>query len=267
MSTLLSSPHDLSLLSWNILAPCWVPREWYPSTYDLAADERTRLPLIVDHIRSLNRDIVMLQEAQEDQLDLFKQKLSDIYSFEFISNNPTASNKANGLLTLIRKEYSYAPEVKIISGILDLERGDAIQIITISSKNLVLLNLHLDYHHRAEQSRMIRNRCTALLGNEQPISLMAGDLNAEIKDHYEFEWIDYENAIHETSKYACVPTYYSDPKYIWVNMDIDHIVYDPTRLEAIDHGKAWDTPDHTLEQSLKTFGSDHIYIWATFRFR
>ncbi|UJR17079.1 hypothetical protein I4U23_003976 [Adineta vaga] len=261
------SPHDLSLLSWNILAPCWVPREWYPSMYDLAADDKTRLPLIIEHIRSLNHDIVLLQEAQEDRLDLFKERLGDIYLFEFISNNPTASDKPNGLLTLIRKAYSYASEIKVISGILDLERGDAIQLITIPSKNLLLLNLHLDYHYRAEQSKMIRNRCTTLLGNEQSITLMAGDLNAEIKDHYEFEWIDYENVIHETSKYAHVPTYYSDPKYIWPNMDIDHIVYDSKRLEAIEHGKAWDTSDHTLEQSLKTFGSDHIYIWATFRFR
>jgi hypothetical protein len=50
-------------------------------------------------------------------------------------------------------------------------------------------------------------------------------------------------------------------------MIIDHILYDPNQLKMIEHGKAWDTPDHTLEESLKKFGSDHIYIWATFRFR
>src|SRR5438094_10454330 len=100
-----TSTHDLSLLSWNILAPCWVLKEWYPSLYDLAADNETRLKLIIEHIRSLGHDIVMLQEAQEDQLDLFKEILGDDYLFEFVSNNPTPALKANGLLTLIRKNY------------------------------------------------------------------------------------------------------------------------------------------------------------------
>jgi len=75
----LTSSHDLSLLSWNILAPCWVFKEWYPSQYDLAADDQTRLKLIIAHIRSLGCDIVLIQEAQEDQLYLFKELLGDDY--------------------------------------------------------------------------------------------------------------------------------------------------------------------------------------------
>jgi len=263
----LTSSHDLSLLSWNILAPCYVFKEWYPSQYDLAADDQTRLKLIIPHIRSLSFDIVIIQEAQEDQLYLFKELLGDDYFFEYISNNPTPVSKANGLLTLIRKNYSYASEIKITNEILDLKRGDAIQIITIPSKNFHLLNLHLDYQHRVEHAKMVQDRCDALLGTRHSITLMAGDLNTEIKDQHEFEWIGYEHVFSESSKYAHIPTYYSDPKYIWSNMIIDHILYDPNRLQLIEHGKAWDTPDRTLEESLKKFGSDHIYIWATFRFR
>jgi len=114
---------------------------------------------------------------------------------------------------------------------------------------------------------MIQDRCDALLGTRHSIALMAGDLNAEIKDQHEFKWIGYENVCPESSKTAQIPTYYADPNYIWPNMIIDHILYDPNQLKLIEHGKAWDTPDHTLEESLKKFGSDHIYIWATFRFR
>ncbi|CAF4048935.1 unnamed protein product, partial [Adineta steineri] len=33
---------DLSLISWNILAPCWVNKDWYPSLYELAIDSKTR---------------------------------------------------------------------------------------------------------------------------------------------------------------------------------------------------------------------------------
>ena len=263
-----TTSQDLSLLSWNILAPCWIYKEWYPTPalYDLAADEQARLKLIIDHISSLRHDIVMLQEAQEDRLFLFKEKLGDDYFFEFAPNNPTPSPKANGLLTLVRKDYAYASEIKIINGILDLERGDAIQIIEIPSKSLHLLNLHIDFFHRVVQAKMIYDRCNTLLGTTHSIALMAGDLNAEVKDHYEFEWVGFENVFSESSKYAHIPTYYGDPGY-WENMMLDHILYDPHRLEPLTHGKAYATADHTLEDAFKQFGSDHIYVWATFRFR
>ncbi|CAF4450474.1 unnamed protein product, partial [Rotaria magnacalcarata] len=77
MTATAKSSHDLSLLSWNTLAPCWVLKEWYPSLYDLAVDDQTRVELIIAHIRSLDHDIVVIQEAQEDQLCLFKEKLGD----------------------------------------------------------------------------------------------------------------------------------------------------------------------------------------------
>ena len=188
---------DLSLLSWNILAPCWVLKQWYPSLYDLAADEEPRLALIIEHIRSLRRDIVFIQEAQEDRLGLFREKLGEDYLLEFAPNNPTSNPKANGLLTLIRKPYAHASEIKITSGLLDVQQGDAIQIVTIPSKNLHLLNLHLDWDHRVVQSKMIQARCHDLVGAEHSASLMAGDFNAELKDQVEFGWVGYENAFHD----------------------------------------------------------------------
>ncbi|CAF4550358.1 unnamed protein product, partial [Rotaria magnacalcarata] len=78
---------------------------------------------------------------------------------------------------------------------------------------------------------MIQDRCHALLGNQHPITLMAGDFNAEIEDHHEFEWTGYANAFPESSKHARIPTYYADPAYIWHNTNIDHILYDSNRLE------------------------------------
>ena len=57
---------DLSLMSWNILAPCWVEKVWYPSSYKLAADYQTRINKILSEICLHNCDIVFIQEAQED---------------------------------------------------------------------------------------------------------------------------------------------------------------------------------------------------------
>ena len=266
---MVSSPsvsNDLSLLSWNILAPCWVLQDWYPSTYDLANDHRSRLNSILTTIQSFAYDIILIQEAQEDQLELFIERLGQQYRLEYAPNNSTMSTKSNGLLTLIRKSYHYASEIQVINDILDLQRGDALQIIIIPSKNLYLLNLHLDYRHTVSQSKLIQERCDVLLGGQRAISLMAGDFNAEIRDHQKFGWTNYHYAFPDSTDIGQIPTYYSDPKYIWSNMIIDHIVYDPIQLLMIQCGKAWHTLDRTLEESLKNFGSDHIYIWATFRF-
>ncbi len=99
---------DLSLMSWNILAPCWVKKEWYPSFYELASDYQTRINKILSKICSCNCNIIMIQEAQENLIHLFKQKLGENYLYEFAPNNPTASSIANGLLTLINKDWKYS---------------------------------------------------------------------------------------------------------------------------------------------------------------
>ena len=43
--------------------------------YEAAADHETRLNTIATQIALLGHDVVMIQEAQEDKLPLFKEKL------------------------------------------------------------------------------------------------------------------------------------------------------------------------------------------------
>jgi mRNA deadenylase 3'-5' endonuclease subunit Ccr4 len=258
---------DLSLMSWNILAPCWVEKEWYPSSYQLAADYQPRINLITSKICLLNCDVIMIQEAQENLIDLFKQKLNNNYFYKYASNNPTKASLSNGLLTLINKNWKYAKEAKIINGILDADNGDAIQITHIPSRNIYLVNLHLDYIDPLSQANMIKEKCDQLLGYPTNISIMAGDFNAE-KDIYEqFQWIDYENVFDESIKDKIIPSYYADPgEEKDVDQSIDHIFYHPNQVKLIDHGKAFDVKGKTLEDALRFVGSDHIYIWAKFCF-
>ncbi len=98
---------DLSLMSWNILAPCWVEQEWYPSMYQLANDYQTRINVILSEISLLNCDIIIIQEAQQDLLHLFQEKLGEKYFYEFAANNPTTLSIDNGLLTLINNYWIY----------------------------------------------------------------------------------------------------------------------------------------------------------------
>jgi mRNA deadenylase 3'-5' endonuclease subunit Ccr4 len=260
------SRHDLSLLSWNILAPCWVNKEWYPVYYEAAANHQSRLDTITARIASLAHDVVMIQEAQEDTIPLFKQKLDTDYSFEFVANDSTAASTPNGLLTLIRRNWRYASEAKITNGILDPETGDAIQILTIPSRNIHLVNLHLYHVRAAAQAKMVQDKCNVLLGATHPLTIMTGDLNVEPGDYHQFGWIGYEETFQQSTELANIPTYYADPKSGFHNMIIDHIFYDPNQVQLIQYGKAYDTPNQSLEESLKQFGSDHIYLWATFNF-
>ncbi len=254
-------------MSWNILAPCWVHKDWYPSSYELASNYRTRITTILSKISSCNCDVVMIQEAQEDMISLYKEKLNDNYIFEFAPNNPTAASIPNGLLTLIHKDWKYAKETTIINGILDPEKGEAIQIIDIPSKNIHLINLHLDYIHQVSQAKMIKDKCVELLGSSTYISIMAGDLNAEKIVYDQFQWIGYKDVFDESIKDNIIPSYYVDPLIAENSTaSIDHIFYDPNQVTLIAYGKAWDVQGQSLEDALKIFGSDHIYVWAKFNF-
>ncbi|CAF0971013.1 unnamed protein product [Didymodactylos carnosus] len=185
--------------------------------------------------------------------------MGDDYLYEFASNNPTSAPNANGLLTLIRKDWKYTSEVTVTNGILDPEKGEAIQIITIPSKNIHLVNLHLDYIQRASQAKMVKDKCNELLGAIHSMTVMAGDLNAETEECDKFDWIGYEDAFRESIEGARIPSYYPDPKHGLRNTAIDHVFYDPNQVTLIQHGKAWDALDRSLEDSLKLFGNGKYF--------
>ena len=85
----------------------------------------------------------MIQEAQEDLLSSLEIGLDGDYLFEFAPNNSSLSTETNGLLTLIRWKCPHASQIQVINGILDSERGEAILIVSIPSKNRRLVNVHL----------------------------------------------------------------------------------------------------------------------------
>lgn len=258
--------YDLSVMSWNILAPCWVEKEWYPSVYELAADHETRIKTVAENILSCNCDVIMIQEAQEDMISLFHEYLGEKYVSEFAPNNPSPSSYPNGLLTLIHKDWKYAKEAKIINGILDFEQGDAIQIIYIPSKHIHLVNLHLDYSNPLPQAKMVKSKCNELLGTSKCMSIMAGDLNADKGLYDQFGWTEFKNIFNESNTDTIIPSYYTDRPDHETDMSIDHIFYDQNQVTLLEHGKAWDAQDRSLEDALTMLGSDHIYVWATFNF-
>ena len=69
---------QLSLLSWNILAPCYCPAGKYPSaSADVLAWPR-RQEGIVRRLAELDADVVCLQEVGVAEWDVLSQRLGDI---------------------------------------------------------------------------------------------------------------------------------------------------------------------------------------------
>ena len=258
---------DLYLLTWNILAPCWVSQAWYPSLYEFASNYQDRMNKVANQIFSLMPDVVLIQEAQEDIIPLLKRKLEQVFLFHFTSNNPTSASIANGLLTLIRMDWTYSSQTIVLDGILDLETGEAIQIMTIPSKNIHIVNLHLDYANGIYQGKKVNDKCQKLLNTVHPVTIIAGDLNATIDDvHDRFEWNNFREVFRESVEDKQIATYYPDPSRTPINTVIDHIFYDPLQIKLIESGKAWSNPNASLKDALTQLGSDHIYIWASFKF-
>lgn len=257
---------DLRLLSWNVLAPCWVNQPWYPTLFELAANYEERFSKIVHKILSLDFDVVLIQEAQEDIVPLLKQKLNDFYVFHHSWNHPTAASVPNGLLTLIRKDWKYASTVTVNNDILDEKRGEAIQIITLPTKNIHIVNVHLDYNDHLCQAKMVKDKCRRLLNINNDLTIVAGDMNSEREECNQFEWHDLVDVFHEANDYNNVPTFYWDPGLCKRNTAIDHIFYNPSQIKLIEYGKAWNNLNGSLKDALLQLGSDHIYVWATFNF-
>ena len=258
---------DLYLLTWSILAPCWVSQAWYPSLYELAANDQDRMNKVTNQIISLMPDVVLIQEAQEDTIPLLKRKLGQTFFFHFTSNNPTSASIANGLLTLIRMDWTYSSKAIVLDDILDPETGEAIQIMTIPSENIHIVNLHLDYANGIYQGKIVKDKCQKMLNTVHPVTIMAGDLNATIDDVYDrFEWNNFKAIFRESVEDIQIATYYPDPSRISINTAIDHIFYNPLQIKLIDSGKAWNNPNASVKDALTQLGSDHIYIWATFMF-
>lgn len=252
---------DFSLMSWNILAPCWVQKDWYPSVYHLASDHEKRLNLIFDNIIALNCDLIFLQETQADLLSLFQEKFGEKYLFEYAPNNPTSASLSNGLLVLIKTDWIYTKEMKIFNGILDPIKGEAIQFLHIPSKNLFFINVHLDYLDSLSQLNLIKKKFGQLFNQSTVVSLLAGDFNRNMSDCDQFPSNEYGYVFDQT-----VPTYYPDPATKQSNSSIDQIIYHKRRLKLLESGQAFQTKDQSLEDALRLFGSDHIFIWAKFQF-
>ncbi|CAF3957704.1 unnamed protein product, partial [Rotaria sordida] len=115
----LFSPDDNPLESLRLLIEEVALAEFGLQNATDSADYQTRMNTIASQISSLNCNVTILQEAQENIIPSLKEKLGDNYLYQFAPNNPISASVANGLLTLIKKDKITFFDIILNSNILD----------------------------------------------------------------------------------------------------------------------------------------------------
>mmetsp|Transcript_87024 Transcript_87024/g.241348 ORF Transcript_87024/g.241348 Transcript_87024/m.241348 type:complete len:309 (-) Transcript_87024:86-1012(-) len=93
----------MRVLSFNILAPCWVG-ETYRGIEDALLEAGSRRVKVCQVIARSRADVVCLQEVQADQVSLLRECLGDEFDVsELAENRPTSAPIPNGVLMLTRR--------------------------------------------------------------------------------------------------------------------------------------------------------------------
>ncbi|KAG8467746.1 hypothetical protein KFE25_006798 [Diacronema lutheri] len=95
----------IRVATFNLLADCWVNQPaWYPSTPGSALEPSARLATAVRAIRSIDADVVCVQEATPAALNGLADGLAGEYTISALcANQPTAAAAPNGVAFLVRE--------------------------------------------------------------------------------------------------------------------------------------------------------------------
>lgn len=85
LSTARQKADAISVISFNVLAPCWASPKYYPSAALPFLDKKLRRPLIIDLLKKMGdkADIIALQETTQTEFYYFKKALQkNYYAFQ-----------------------------------------------------------------------------------------------------------------------------------------------------------------------------------------
>ena len=99
------APRALRVLSFNILADCWVNADWYRGVPLECLDREARFALILRAVRESACSVACLQEVMEDELTRLAHALQTTYWATPLSANcPTSASAANGTAMLVHRD-------------------------------------------------------------------------------------------------------------------------------------------------------------------
>eukprot|EP01065_Artemidia_motanka_P046653 TRINITY_DN7117_c0_g2_i1.p1 TRINITY_DN7117_c0_g2~~TRINITY_DN7117_c0_g2_i1.p1 ORF type:complete len:307 (+),score=47.60 TRINITY_DN7117_c0_g2_i1:57-977(+) len=181
-------PDRLSIVSWNLLAPCWKRTGKRTRESDTRDAWIARMTSQIASLRAAAADVLFLQEwwhANEEfraaWVEFARQEGLVLFS------SPRTRDQPDGVATLVRVHLAGGAEVRTY-GFNDWGERVA-QFIRLPTTGVVLCNTHLTFPHKNEWDPQMRyhqaRKLSAMLNSEvhdYETLLLAGDLNGERGD-------------------------------------------------------------------------------------
>ncbi|XP_039263427.2 uncharacterized protein LOC120339383 [Styela clava] len=238
----LNKVDEISILTWNVLAPIWVEEEKLKKTgiVDMnLLDINMRLKLIAHEILRIDADIVTLQETQDDTHRIISRAIRDVYS----EIPHTAHGKEHW------KEYVERSDTYVKNGISTFYKRS--KFVVLSAEEVLLSdnkNFALGVVFRMKK---MSHQKESLIG--PPITVMNCHLqhNAELKDallrrrqvHRMVEWVTKQYNEHEKNLHGKPLTFLSGD----FNTDTGYPAWQYlTSLGYVDAKTALNVPDNIL---------------------
>jgi len=294
-------PGEFSVMSFNILAPIWVGDDgkttgpffnYVPSTSYFKTENRR--PLIVKTILGSNPDILLLQEAQESEIEFLKGELT---GYTLVTNGYHGKDtkgvemwrqwikeeyihkwQPNGNPIFVRTSLvdtldakSQARTIKVSS---DGCSVGAI-VITVNNKRVAIVNVHMSHPTDAQlipnvpnneyQWEQIQKFCKA---QKVDHTVIGGDYNVNV-DHDFYKkliaekWVDHGKAFKEFWGTCTSLAYNKTERH---TERIDYIMSDGMKCSAFKAPvRVPISKRNQIQQALEACGSDHLPLYAEFQ--
>lgn len=245
----------LKVLSFNILAEQFIDYSDlsvdYPGIPVDVLKEKNRLPKMFAYLKSVNADLMLLQEVNPKVLAMIEAKFSDEYFIYPLATHrgdePVARKDLYGNLTLFRKSVGQKG-VQTVYRVPKLGTAFALADTVVCGNKTLFVNIHLDSDKEETKRRLEIKHLIKLLDKYPEHSIiMSGDFNtSNATTHKSFA--KFKPAVKEP-----VGSYLNDdPMIDWIYVKnvilVSGKVLKPARANSA-------TP-------LKKFGSDHYPVVA-----
>ena len=270
--------NNMKILSWNILANEFIKQDYYPMIpRHILFNRANRQDQIIRHLKSIEADIMFLQEVMQSEYNLLTYEFSNSYHIirgKYIRWQNKRSYSGN--VILLRKTLFFIQDIQY-----DLSFGLAVQCFFKKTKKdkpnpLLIINVHLDDISQSTRLKQIKALEPMILNHSNII--LGGDFN----ENYTKYQTKHHTKLYDTlfkyqfKGYNHEPTYYIDmktcidnilfkgfesysKKTIHLNMDI---------LANIDTVANADTPAKfdtlanldTPANQYAYYGSDHLPV-------
>jgi endonuclease/exonuclease/phosphatase family metal-dependent hydrolase len=277
----------LSLMSFNVLAPCWAHPSRYPSESAelLERTQRQKRVLKILEEALSTVDVIALQETTPKELDLYQRTLhSHFHTFHVFHDKNYWSNwkkdgvswEQNGVALFVKKERF--PEVKFKEFSLSASGNHAAYFEALDPKSKQVIrgvSVHLDSDHLQTRTNELNDLMIQLKEKPHCVDVILGDLNDGTRRGPLQETIEknsYQDVLAFLKQETWTSVYFQDHAHAIKNSKdfgiIDHLlVRNGTPLKGqVQDFNLWSLyPDHQAKriyENLKLCGSDHFPIYG-----